>query len=300
MKNSLLILKHVAFVSTLICLCILEAFAQGRFDDVVITETKLTDQIYMLEGAGGNIGLFIGESEILMIDDQYAPLADRIKAKIAELSGGRTATQVINTHWHGDHTGGNENFGADGAMIFAHENVRTRMAASGQGDQQTAAVALPVVTYSDDMQLYFLDEPILVSHVHTAHTDGDSFVFFPESNVIHMGDCFFHQRYPYIDPGSGGSLNGMISAVEAALMLVNDDTQIIPGHGPMATKADLQNYHTFLVTIRERIVEHVSNGRDISTLDTDKFVEGYEEWAWSFIDAERFKVIAHDALVDDK
>lgn len=296
MKRSILLLLAITLIAT-------STIAQGQFDDVVIKETKLTNKIYMLEGAGGNIGLYIGDTEVLMIDDQYAPLSDRIMAKIKELSG-KSTTKLINTHWHGDHSGGNENFGKTGAMIFAHENVRGRMSTEQvRGERVTPPspdIALPVVTYSDAMQLYFMGEPVLVSHVHNAHTDGDSFVFFPESNVLHMGDCFFHQRFPYIDLGSGGSINGIISAAEAALMLVNDETQIIPGHGPMASKADLQKYHTFLTTVRQRIVDHITNGREMDSLDPDMVVEGYAEWSWGFINAERFTNIVFNSLSDDQ
>jgi len=291
-----ILLSTVTFFISLSCL------AQNRFDDVVIKETKLTDHIYMLEGAGGNIGLYIGEEEVLIIDDQFAPLSERIMAKIDELSG-QKVTKVINTHWHGDHTGGNENFGKAGAMIFAHENVYGRMSTEQvRGERVTPPspdIALPVVTYSDQMQLYFMGEPVLVTHVHNGHTDGDSFVFFPESNVLHMGDCFFHKRLPYIDVGSGGSINGILEAAETALMLVDDHTQIIPGHGPMATKSDLQGYHTFLKTTRDKMAEHLSNGRDTSTMDPDKLIEGYEDWAWGFINAERFANIVYESLTED-
>ena len=185
----------------LFCLSGTLLFAQGRFDEVEIKEHKLTDNIYMLEGAGGNVGILISDDEVLMIDDQFAPLSEKLMAKIKELSGGKT-TQLINTHWHGDHTGGNENFGNDGAMIIAHENVRRRMSTpikrSGQVQPSAPEIALPVITFQEGMELHFLNEPIIVKHVHNAHTDGDSFVFLPESNILHMGDCFFNGRFPYI------------------------------------------------------------------------------------------------------
>ncbi len=290
--------KFILLAITLICISF-SLSGQNRFDDVQIKEYKLTDQIYMLEGAGGNVGIYIGEDEVLMIDDQYAPLSEKLMAKIKELSGGMT-TKLINTHWHGDHSGGNENFGKAGAMIFAHENVRERMSKEVvRGDQVSPPspdIALPVVTYKDAMQLHFMGEPVLISHVHNAHTDGDSFVFFPESNVIHMGDCFFHKRFPYIDLNSGGSLNGIIEAVEAAAMLVNDDTQIIPGHGPMASKSDLMKYHTFLTTLRDRVIAHINSGGDEKTLNAAQIVEGYEDWSWGFIDAEKMASIAFASL----
>lgn len=293
MKSRIIILLSVLSIQTMI-------IGQSRFDSVMITETKLTDKIYMLEGSGGNIGLFIGEEEALIIDNQFGPLSEKIMAKVRELSG-KEITKVINTHWHGDHAGGNENFGNAGAMIFAHENVRKRMSSEHKrGEQVTPPspeIALPVVTYSESMQLYFMGEPILITHAHAgSHTDGDSFVFFPESNVMHMGDCFFHQRFPFIDISSGGSIDGIISAAEAAMMIADDDTQIIPGHGPMATKADLVKYHGFLKQVRERVASLTENGRGRDMADPAKIIEGFEDWAWGFINAERFIDIVYESM----
>ncbi len=291
-------LRRVAILSALTVIQ-LSSFAQGRFDDVVIKDYKLTDNIYMLEGSGGNVGIYINDDEVLMIDDQFAPLSDKLKAKIKELSGGKT-TRLINTHWHGDHSGGNENFAKDGAMIFAHENVRGRMSKEVvRGDRVTPPspdIALPVVTFKEGMQLYIMDEPVIITHVHRAHTDGDSFVFFPESNVLHMGDCFFHKRFPFIDLNSGGSIDGVISAAEAALMLVDDNTQIIPGHGPMATKSDLVIYHAFLTATKNKVVDHINNGGTLESLDPSKITEGYEAWTWGFINAEKISQTIFNSL----
>ena len=288
-----LLLPFLIAISSAIC------FGQSRFDSVNITHTILTEKLYMLEGSGGNMGLYVGENEVLLIDDQYGPLSEKIMQKVKDISG-REVTRIINTHWHGDHTGGNENFGKAGAMIIAHENVRKRMSTEQvRGERVTPAspaVALPVITYSEEMQLYFMGEPVLITHVHNGHTDGDSFIYFPESKVAHLGDCFFHKRFPYIDTGSGGSIDGMITAIETAMMILDDDTQIIPGHGPMATKEDLSNYLTFLKTVRERVFSYISNGRGQESIDPAKIVEGYEDLAWGFIDAERFTGIVYASL----
>ncbi len=292
-------MSRITALFIFVLFCFSSLTGQDRFAGVEIKETKLADNIYMLEGSGGNIGLVINGQDALLIDNQYGQLSDKIMAKVVDLASGKV-TKVINTHWHGDHAGGNENFGKSGALIFAHENVRDRMAMEQvRGERVTPAspaTALPVVTYRDNMQLYFMGEPIMVMHVHNAHTDGDSFVFLPESNVLHMGDCFFHKRFPYIDVGSGGSIDGMIAAAEAALMLVDEGTQIIPGHGPMATKEDLQKYHEFLTTVKERIESYVNVGRDRDSMDPDKIVAGFDEWAWAFIDAERFTDIVVESL----
>ena len=202
----------------------------------------------MLEGSGGNIGLYVGDSETFIIDDQFAPLSDKIKAAIATLTD-QPVTRLFNTHWHGDHTGGNQVFGSEGAQIIAHDNVYERMSTeqnrAGNITPASPKEALPQITFIDKMQFYALEEPVLFIHVHNAHTDGDALAWFQEINVMHMGDVFFNGRYPYIDLNSGGSLKGMIKAVEAANLLVNDDTQIIPGHGSMATREDLLSYHSF-------------------------------------------------------
>ena len=268
-------------------------FSQGRFATVQITASPLSDNIYMLEGAGGNIGLYIGEKETFMIDDQFADLSDKIKAKIATLTD-RPVSKLVNTHWHGDHTGGNESFGEQEAMIFAHENVYQRMS------EKSPSIALPVVTYNESMHLRFLDEPVVITHVHNGHTDGDSYVYFTESNVLHMGDIFFHQRYPYIDLNSGGSLKGMIAAVEAASMMIDEKTKIIPGHGPMASKSDLTKYHTFLVTLKDRVSKAIASGTTEENLDCDAMLAGYEDWTWTFINAEKMAKSAFRSLKKDQ
>lgn len=300
MRHQILLLL-IAFANVL--------FSQGRFDNVEIKETKLTDNLYMLEGAGGNIGLYVGEQETFMIDDQFAPLSKKIMAKIATLTD-NPVSKLVNTHFHGDHSGGNENFANQGAMIFAHDNVLVRMTAKEEKEDAdhvnapigklsrklkssrnntlpVGPVGTPVVTFSDQMSLRTLEEPVLMVHVHNAHTDGDVVVYFPESNVIHMGDCFFHKRFPYIDTKSGGSLQGVIRAVEAVKMMIDEDTQIIPGHGPMATYQDLEKYHTFLKTLKSRVAAAIRSGATLETIDHEAIVKGYGDWAWEFIDAKK-------------
>ena len=290
---------RISLCAVFVFILIKSIIGQSRFDNVQIIESKLSDHVYMLEGAGGNIGLVVGSEGALLIDDQYGPLADKIKAKVTELADGPIA-YVANTHWHGDHTGGNEYFGGEGAVIIAHQNVRKRMStAQTRGDRVTPPspeVALPVITFGDDLQLYFSGVEIAAIRVDNAHTDGDAMIWMPKENILHMGDCFFHQRYPYIDLSSGGSVNGVIDAVNAALLIVDDQTQIIPGHGPMASKSDLEQYLVFLKDIRTRVKAYIALGRDVDTIDADKVVEGYEEWAWGFIDADRLVQIFYSSL----
>ena len=274
-------------------------FAQSRFDDVTIKIHKLTDRISMLEGAGGNIGLYTGDSETFIIDNQYAPLSDKIKEAISTLTT-QPVTRLFNTHWHGDHTGGNQTFGSEGAQIIAHENVYLRMSTDqNRGGKVTPASpkeALPDMTFEDRMHFYVLEEPVLFIHVHNAHTDGDALAWFPESNVMHMGDVFFNGRYPYIDLNSGGSLDGMIRAVEVANLLTDDKTQIIPGHGPLANKKELLAYHKFLTTLKERLLSQINDGIALDDINVAKMVSGFEDLNWNFINAKKIVSIGYESL----
>ncbi len=220
---------------------------------VEVTSTKVTDKIFMFSAKGGNIGVFIGQDGTFVIDDQFAPISDKILEKIKSL-GGSAPKFLINTHFHGDHTGGNENFGKKGAIIVGHENVRQRLI---QGsfvkafDMKTPPapkVALPVITYNEKMHFHINNDDVSIIHVVNAHTDGDSFVYFKSANVIHAGDIFFNGFYPFIDADNGGSLKGMINAVESILAISNADSKIIPGHGPMGDRKQLEAYGAMLKT----------------------------------------------------
>jgi glyoxylase-like metal-dependent hydrolase (beta-lactamase superfamily II) len=238
---------------------------QRDFSAVEIEATRVAEGVYMLTGSGGNIGLSIGEDGPFVIDDQFAPLTEKIQAAIAELTSGAVRF-VLNTHWHGDHTGGNENFGQAGAMIVAHENVRKRMNPEEFREvmgntNQAPPDALPVVTFTDAVNMYWNDENIHVFHVSHAHTDGDAIVHFVNANAFHMGDTFFRGRYPFIDVNSGGHVNGVIHAADRVLSMVDSNTKIIPGHGPLSTPADLQDYRNMLLTVRDRVRVLVNEGR---------------------------------------
>lgn len=243
-------------ISILVCLTMVTVLtAQDDFSDVQITSEKLTDTIYTLFGAGGNIGLAIGEDAAYLIDDQFGPLTEKIVTHVKTITD-KPIKFVLNTHFHGDHSGGNENLANAGALIFAHDNVRKRMEA---GDEPSPTKALPVVTFNDKMTLHLGNGKSLhAMSVNPAHTDGDTYYYFPEDNVIHMGDNFFSGRYPFIDLDSGGDIDGLISNVTMALGIVDETTQIIPGHGKVSSKSDLENYKNVLVTLRER----VKNARD--------------------------------------
>jgi glyoxylase-like metal-dependent hydrolase (beta-lactamase superfamily II) len=246
------------------------SIAQQDMADVQIETIHVADGVYMLVGRGGNIGLSVGDDGPFVIDDQFAPLTEKIQAAIAAVTDGDVRF-VLNTHWHGDHTGGNENFGEAGAMIVAHENVRRRLNPAEFRDvmgrtEQAPPEALPVVTFTDAVNLYWNGENIRVFHVDEAHTDGDVIVHFSNANVVHMGDTFFRGRYPFIDVDSGGGIDGMIEAGDRVLAMVNSDTQIIPGHGPLSTPDDLSDFRNMLITVRDRVRAMLNDGMSIDEI----------------------------------
>src|SRR2546423_291850 len=250
------------------------AAAQVNYDTVQVRTLKVGDGVYMLQGAGGNIGVSVGSDGVILVDDQFAPLSDKIKAAVAALGG--PIRFLLNTHWHGDHTGGNENFAKSGVVIVAHENVRRRMsveqfvAVFNQRVPASPTGALPVVTFTDAVTFYLNGDSINVFHVAPAHTDGDAIIWFRRANVIHMGDTFFNGRYPLIDLSSGGSIDGMVGAADRVLALADANTKIIPGPGPLGDRAALQAYRTMLATIRDRIRQAVTAGRTLEQVQAAK------------------------------
>lgn len=263
-----------------------------RFDDVMINTHQVTDQIYVLFGAGGNIALFSGPDGLVMIDDQFADLSNKIRAAIDSITP-EPVKYLINTHWHGDHTGGNENFARMGATIIAHENVRERLSHDqirpfGRSSTAAPETAWPTLTFNDEMQIHINGETIQLIHVHPAHTDGDTFIYFTESNVLHMGDCFFKDRFPFVDTALGGSPDGAIDAVSAALMICDADTKIIPGHGAIATKEHLRKYHQMLTIMRDRMKTAVSDGVEMNDLDVAALTKDFETWGDGFISGEKY------------
>ncbi len=277
-----------------------QTIAQGNFNEVSVNEFKLTKNIFMLQGAGGNVGLVLSkDGRALVIDSQYEQMNDKLRAKIKAL-GGKQIHSIINTHWHSDHTGGNSLFQKTGSIIIAHENARQRMSMEQVREDRIIPpvddAALPVITFSEGMQLYQYDEPVMLFHVHDAHTDGDVIVWLPQSNVIHLGDCFFHKRFPFIDIESGGTVSGLINAIELVLLLIDEDTQIIPSHGPVANYQDLTGYLKFLTIIRDKINRALSAGIALSDVHTGALIKGYELWAWPLVSAERLKTIFYNSL----
>lgn len=236
--------------------------------EVTYEVASLSETVSMLKGRGGNIAVSVGDEGIYLVDDQLQSISDALLAELRRISD-QPIRFVINTHYHGDHVGGNETLGEAGAVIVAHDNVHQRLSTdqfSHFFNETTEAWpdgALPVVTFSERATLHLNGEPAHVIHVARGHTDGDAIVHFPVSDVIHMGDIYFNGLYPFIDLDGGGSLQGMIAAVDTALELAGDATQIIPGHGPLADREDLANYRAFLIAARDRVARHVEAGHDL-------------------------------------
>lgn len=265
------------------------AMAQDdRFASVTIQTVPVRGNISMLVGSGGNIGVSAGSDGVLIIDDQYAPLATKIRAALSDL-GSDTPKFLLNTHFHGDHTGSNADFGS-ASIIIAHENVRGRLLA---GD--SPASALPVVTYDDDASVHFNGEDISLIHMPRGHTDTDSVVLFEDSNVIHMGDHFFNGGFPFIDLASGGSVQGYISNLEKVLSWIDDDTAVIPGHGALATKADLLNFYNVVKdsSTAIRVMKSKQMARE-EAIATGLGAE-YESWGTGFINEQRWIETVYDS-----
>jgi len=270
------------------------SFAQENLSKVRIKTEKLTNSTYMLTGAGGNLGVSIGADAVFVIDDQFAPLTPKIKAAIRKLSK-KPVKFVLNTHWHFDHTGGNENFGKAGALIVAHDNVRKRMSTAqlieflGTPIKASPKQALPVVTFTTDVTFHLNGDEVHVFHVNNGHTDGDAIVHFKKSNVIHLGDIFFNKLYPFIDTSSGGSVDGVIAATDRVLSLANDNTKLIPGHGPLATKGDLQIYRDMLATISTRVKAQIKEGKKLEDAIAAKPTAEFDAvWGKGFLPPNKF------------
>ncbi|MES2783525.1 MAG: MBL fold metallo-hydrolase [Pseudomonadota bacterium] len=255
---------------------------------VEIKSEQVAPGVAVLFGAGGNIGVSYGEDGTILIDDQFAPLTEKIQTAVSTL-GAKPVKFLVNTHWHYDHTGGNENLGKAGAVIMAHDNVRVRMAA-GQGNQKPSPkVALPVVTYADGLKLHLNGEEVRVIHMPAGHTDGDSIVHWTKSNVIHMGDLFFlRMSFPFVDASSGGNVRGVIAAADKALAIADDQTKIIPGHGAVATKADLKQYRDMVAEIVAKIETSAKAGKTLEQIKAERPADGYGVKADGFITADRF------------
>ncbi len=278
--------------------------APALAQEVTITTTDLGSGIYMLEGRGGNIGVSIGEDGVFMVDDQFEPLTAQIEAAIAELNDGDGAVRfIINTHYHGDHTGGNEAWAGKGADVFAHDNVRADMVEppvstlSGDAQQPQPEGRWPIGTYNDRLTFHMNGETVRIIHVANAHTDGDSIVWFEEANVLHMGDTLFNGVYPYIDIEAGGSIDGLIAAKEFVLTLIDEETQVIAGHGPLATKSTLEDNLNVLKDIRAKVAAHIEAGDSLeATIEANPLADYDESHGQFFIRTPKMTEIVYRDL----
>lgn len=272
------------------------------FSKVEIKTTDLGDGVYLLEGAGGNITVALGKAGIIMVDGQYAPLHDKIKAAISAVSN-LPVKYLINTHYHGDHTGGNEAFAKDGATIVAHVHVKNRLAAgttnglTGAKTPPAAPGALPTETYEVFSKVRIPGRVANLKHIRNAHTDGDTYVWFKTANVLATGDTFTNGRYPNIDFANGGNISGMIAATDAYLKLTNAKSRIVPGHGPIADKAALTEYRTMLVTARDRMAKLVKDGKsEADVIAAKPFADLDKKWAPTDLASTNFIRVIYNSL----
>ncbi len=267
---------------------------QQDFSKIEITTQSVADGIYMMQGSGGNIGVLVGEDGVVLIDDQYGPLTDKITAAVAKISD-QPIRMIINTHWHGDHTGGNENLAKAGALIIAQDNVRRRMSRKFFSEffqsevPASPAAALPVVTFDRSVSLHLNGHTVRAEHVPAAHTDGDAIIWFEEANVVHMGDTYFEGFYPFIDRNSGGSIRGMIAAIDTALTKIDFDTRVIPGHGPLSDRTKLIRFRDLLETVANRLQALIADGKTLEEIQASKpTAEFDEQWGSGFIKPDQW------------
>jgi glyoxylase-like metal-dependent hydrolase (beta-lactamase superfamily II) len=280
--------------------------APPDFSKVEIKTTDLGDHVYMLEGQGGNITVAVAKDGIIMVDGEYAPLHDKIRAAIATVSN-QPIKYLVNTHFHGDHTGGNEPFAKDGVAIVAEVNVKNRLAAgttnglTGVQTPPAPPAALPAKTYTGSFKIRLNGRVADLKHIANAHTDGDTYIWFKTANVLSTGDTFTNGRYPNIDFANGGNIKGMIAATDAYLKLTNAKTRIVPGHGPIADKAALTEYRTMLVTARDRMAKLVKEGKSEDDVVAAKpFSDLDAKWAPTELAGRNFTRVVYHSLADKK
>ena len=292
MKKFLLLIVSLLFAVT--------ASAQTDFSKVQMKATKVAGNVWMLEGAGGNIGVSVGDDGLLIVDDQFAPLADKIRAALKGIAD-KKLHFILNTHWHGDHTGGNVAFGPE-ATIIAHDNVRKRLAT-----EQKSAVfntttppspkeALPVITFDQTLTVHFNGEDIRAIHYPKGHTDGDSVIFFSASNVVHLGDDFFAGRFPFVDLESGGSVEGLIKNIGELITKIPADAKLIPGHGPISNLDDLKSYHRMLQQTTEIVRGKISAGKTLDQIKSEGLPAEWNPWGTGFIKTDRWVETIYKSL----
>lgn len=270
---------------------VLVAWHNTGFQEVTMKAQKVAGVVHMVEGQGGNLGVSVGSDGLLLIDDQFARLAPKIREALEDIAAtagleSGSPSYLINTHHHGDHTGGNAEFGEE-AIILAHENVRARLMAPGGRGGAMAPEGLPVVTYEQGLSLHFNGEEIKLWHLPNGHTDGDTVVIFTGSNVVHMGDLFFNARFPYIDMDSGGSVGGYLANIESVLAVTDENTRFIPGHGELASRTDLERLHEVLDAVVSLVSEARERGESAEEMKSSGLLAEFAEWGTGYISSER-------------
>ena len=290
-------MKQLKSIFNLTTLMFISMISWSQEEEVTITIDSLTNEVFMLTGQGGNIGLFVNATNTFMIDDQFARLSPKIKQAIATITN-QPITYLFNTHMHGDHTGGNAEFNSKTTTLIAQDNVRKSLEQRIIEKPELNNDILPEISFSEELTLYQDDETIMAFHVHNAHTNGDAMIYFIKNNVIHMGDTYFSGRYPYIDINNGGSVNGYINAQKKALMLIDDNTIIIPGHGRPSNKQELTTYITMLEDIKDNTLKAIELGRTLeqTTTDTTIFCAYDTDYGTGFINPERLRSTFYTSL----
>jgi len=276
--------------------------AQANYDTVQIKPSKVAEQIYMLKGAGGNIGVMTGREGTLVIDNQFAPLSNKINGAIKTLDPAEIKF-LINTHLHGDHSGGNENFKKMGVTIVAHDQVRERMMKESVNARTSKTTpprdkeAWPAITFADKLNFHLNDEDIILHHFDIGHTDGDVIVQFKKSNVVHTGDAFVRYGYPFIDVSSGGAVNGFINTLDKILLLIDDNTKVIPGHGEVATKTDVKKVRDNIADIRDQVAAALKKGKKIEDITSLGITDKYDaEYGKGFVKGKDFVLMVAENL----
>ena len=292
MKLFLLLMLVFVFTTT--------THAQTDFSKVQMKATKVAGNVYMLEGAGGNIGVSVGDDGLLIVDDQFAPLADKIRAALKGIAD-KKLKFILNTHWHGDHTGGNAVFGPE-ATIIAHDNVRKRLATEQKStvfNTTTPASpkeALPVITFDQSLSVHFNGEDIRAIHFPHGHTDGDSVIFFSASNVVHLGDDFFAGRFPFVDLESGGSVEGLVKNIGELVNKIPPTAKLIPGHGPISTLDDLKSYYRMLQQTTEIVRGKIAAGKTLDQIKSEGLPDEWKPWGEGFIKTDRWVETIYKSL----
>jgi cyclase len=280
------------------------------FSKVQIKATKVSANIYMLEGAGGNIAASIGEDGIVIVDDQYAPLAEKIQAALKNLGiTDKPVRFVINTHYHGDHTGGNEPFSNTGSTVIAQDNVRKRLESGGTAGnggsikmdvKPASKAALPIITFEHDVTVHLNGEDIRALHFPAGHTDGDSIIFFPKNNVVHMGDDFVRYGFPFIDVASGGSVQGMIDAMEKASAQLPADVKVIPGHGALSNLDDVRAFTKMLKETSAVVQKALNEHKTLDDMKKEKILAPWEKFSGQFVSTDGFIETLYNSLTGRK